>query len=467
MRKVLYGKFAALYAILGVIGFFLTFTLGSRLVENQLQENIGRKLYSESTAIASGDNVKYNITSSNLDSLSQNLKALSTYQDAQIWVMNTDSEILLNTAKYSKEPESLTDFDPTAWGSSYYQIGNFYGYFNENMMSVIAPITSNMNIRGYVVMHYPMRALYEERDRIRSSLILIFVLIYVLFSSLVVFFAFYVYRPLQKITKGANEFAQGNLTYHIPVKTDDEMGYLAATLNYMSDELDKNGQYQRNFIANVSHDFRSPLTSIKGYVEAIADGTIPVELQGKYLEIVSREAERLEKLTRSLLTLNDLDVKTRMMNIRAFDINKIIKNTAASFEGTCRKRQILLELILSGESLYALADMEQIQQVLYNLLDNAIKFSPDQSSITIETTEKGDTIFVSVKDRGVGIEKENLPKIWERFYKIDASRGKDKKGTGLGLSIVKEIINAHNQNINVISTKGVGTEFIFTLSKAE
>ena len=128
------------------------------------------------------------------------------------------------------------------------------------------------------------------------------------------------------------------------------------------------------------------------------------------------------------------------------------------------KRQ---ELLLSGHELYVKADMEQIQQVLYNLLDNAIKFSNDDSSIQIETTVKIGKVFVSVKDHGTGIPKESLNKIWDRFYKIDTSRGKDRKGTGLGLSIVKEIINAHNQNIDVISTEGVGTEFIFTLEKSK
>ena len=202
-------------------------------------------------------------------------------------------------------------------------------------------------------------------------------------------------------------------------------------------------------------------------MNAILDGTIPYEMQGRYLKIIAFESERLEKLTRSLLTLNELDMKKRMMHIHRFDINDTIKNTAATFEGICTSRQIRLELLLSGHELYVRADMEQIQQVLYNLLDNAIKFSHDDSSIQIETTVKSGKVFVSVKDHGTGIPKESLNKIWERFYKIDASRGKDRKGTGLGLSIVKEIINAHNQTIDVISTEGIGTEFIFTLEKAK
>ena len=290
---------------------------------------------------------------------------------------------------------------------------------------------------------------------------------YLLVAVLFIFYSFHVRKPLNEITKGASEFANGNLSYQIPVDSENELGYLAQNLNYMADKLNRNGEYQRQFISNISHDFRSPLTSIKGYVEAMIDGTIPVEMQEKYLKIISYEAERLEKLTRGLLTLNELDIQKRMLNIQSFDINQIIKSTAASFEGTCTTRQILLELVLSGKELYARADIEQIQQVLYNLLSNAIKFSPDRSTITIETTEKNDKIFVSVKDHGIGIPKSSINKIWERFYKIDRSRGKDQKGTGLGLAIVKEIISAHGQHINVISTEGVGTEFIFTLEKAK
>ena len=318
-----------------------------------------------------------------------------------------------------------------------------------------------------MAIHYLMSDLYQSRSSLLWIIQLLFVVTYLLVAVLFIFYSFHVRKPLHEITKGASEFANGNLSYQIPVDSENELGYLAKNLNHMADKLNRNGEYQRQFISNISHDFRSPLTSIKGYVEAMIDGTIPVEMQEKYLKIISYEAERLEKLTRGLLTLNELDIQKRMLNIQSFDINQVIKSTAASFEGTCTTRQILLELVLSGKELYARADIGQIQQVLYNLLSNAIKFSPDHSTITIETTEKNDKIFVSVKDHGIGIPKSSINKIWERFYKIDRSRGKDQKGTGLGLAIVKEIISAHGQHINVISTEGVGTEFIFTLEKAK
>lgn len=193
------------------------------------------------------------------------------------------------------------------------------------------------------------------------------------------------------------------------------------------------------------------------------DGTIPHEMQDKYLNIILFETERLNKLTQSMLELNKYGAKGTMLDISSFDINNTIKLVVQSFEGTCQEKKISFELILTGHTSFVCADMSKIQQVLYNLIDNAIKFSNPDSTITIETTEKNEKVFISVKDTGIGIPKESLKKIWERFYKTDLSRGKDKRGTGLGLAIVKEIISAHNENINVISTEGVGTEFIFTL----
>ena len=292
---------------------------------------------------------------------------------------------------------------------------------------------------------------------------IVILIIYVLSFIILLGVHFLIYRPLVKITNAAKQYASGNLDVVIPVNTQDEIGYLSASLNSMSSQLKDMEDYQKKFVANVSHDFRSPLTSIKGYVEAMADGTIPPEMQGKYLNIILFETERLTDLTRDLLTLNEFDTKDLLLDKTDFDIHEVIRNTAASFEGTCTAKKISIELLLATRTLYVHADRHKIQQVLYNLLDNAIKFSNPESTITIETTPRGDKVYTSVKDYGIGIPKSSINKIWERFYKSDLSRGKDKKGTGLGLSIVKEIIQAHNENINVISTEGVGTEFIFSL----
>ena len=197
------------------------------------------------------------------------------------------------------------------------------------------------------------------------------------------------------------------------------------------------------------------------------DGTIPYEMQEKYLDIVIFETERLRKLTSSLLTLNSYDTKKTLLDIGTFDINLMIKNTVATFEGVCNPKKISFVLTFSNREQYVTADIGKIQQVLYNLIDNAVKFSYPNSSIQIQVTEQNEKVFISVKDSGIGIPKDSVSKVFDRFYKTDLSRGKDKTGTGLGLSIAKEIVLAHKENIDVISTEGVGTEFIFSLAKAK
>lgn len=469
MNRTLYWKFLVTYALLGLAAFLLISTAGSKMIELEVTEATASRLNNEALSVASSQASRYYQNGTSLADTYSNLASLSAYQNSQIWLISPSGEILLNTDQPLNEdsPEVLNGFDPVALGSGYYSTGRFFGYFRQEMLSVMVPVKTNLSIRGYLAIHTSLTDIYYQRERILADVYLLFLMIYAMFFLLLLLFSFAVYRPLQRIIRGAQEYAGGNLPYQIPVKSHDEMGYLASTLNFMSDELNKSGEYQRKFIANVSHDFRSPLTSIKGYVEAIQDGTIPPEMQGKYLDIVIFETERLNKLTQSMLTLNRLDGKGQMLEITSFDINAIIKNTAASFEGTCRSRHITIELLLAAQVLYVSADMEKIQQVLYNLLDNAVKFSDRDSSIRIETTEKHGKVFISVKDSGIGIPRRDINKIWERFYKIDSSRGKDRKGTGLGLAIVKEIISAHNQNINVISTEGVGTEFVFSLDKGK
>ena len=359
----------------------------------------------------------------------------------------------------------LENFDPTSFGTSYYMIGNFFGEFSEETLSVISPINYNYRVRGYLVIHSDMTTLIAEKESILNMIYIALAIFLLLVLAGLLLIGWIVYRPLNKISKAASEYAAGNLTYQIPLNTEDEFGHLADSMNYMARELNEMEEYERKFVANISHDFRSPLTSIKGYVEAMMDGTIPVELQEKYFKIVLFETDRLKKLTEEILTLGAFGSKRGMLDITTFDINGIIKNTAATFEGRCRERKISIELIFENKQEKVTADIGKIQQVLYNLLDNAIKFSSDGSSIEVETTVKHEKVFISVKDHGIGIPKDSQKKIWERFYKIDSSRGKDKRGTGLGLAIVKEIVQAHEEHINVISTEGVGTEFTFSLPK--
>ena len=268
MRRTLYRKLILIYVILAIAGFTLISTVGSRMVEDSLVSSASTSLYREATQIASKQGDLYYHSERSLTDLYNSLSALACYHNSQIWLISADGEILLNTAAALDEenPEIIDGFDPVALGSEYYSTGTFFGYFEDKMLSVMVPVTSDFRINGYVAIHLPLQDVYQQRESLLARIDFLFLLVFGLSFVILIFFSLVVYRPLKKIINGAKEYASGNLTHKIDVKSHDEMGYLASTLNYMSGELNKTSEYQRKFVANVSHDFRSPLTSIKGYV---------------------------------------------------------------------------------------------------------------------------------------------------------------------------------------------------------
>lgn len=465
MRSTLYLKFTFIYIIFGFLSIFTIATLGSELVTSRLEKNTGAELYKEANLIATDYLPGYFTEALSASDVQVQLSGMQTYLDADIWFTDENGEMIRSAQRQSSNfsPLKIENFNPAEAGGSQYLFGTYHDYFPEKMITVLAPVTEGFLTRGYLLIHKPYEDLADIHHHIMLITYIVFLVIYLLSFSILLGVHYFVYRPLRKITEAAKQYASGNLEHEIHINTEDEIGYLSASLNYMSSQIRDMNDYQKKFIANVSHDFRSPLTSIKGYVNAMADGTIPTELYDKYLKIILFETERLTDLTQDLLTLNEFDTKELLLDKSGFDIHEIIRNTATSFEGTCTSKKISIELLFASKVLPVYADKRKIQQVLYNLLDNAIKFSNPDSIVSIETTERSGKVFISVKDFGIGIPKKSLNQIWERFYKTDLSRGKDKKGTGLGLAIVKEIMKAHGENINVVSTEGVGTEFIFSL----
>ena len=470
MKRTIYLKFLLGYAIFGIFSYVLIATYVPDMLTRYFVQEESSSLYQEAVLIADTYASKLYTSEISLESVKDQLDALTVFLDADIWILNPSGRLVLDsTHPLDVETVQIIEgFDPAKFTGNYYMVGNFFDYFSTTQLSVMAPIISNYQINGYVVIHsdynsYVLNSCYS----LQGAIFLCFGILFLLSLIILIFFSGFVYAPLRRITKATEQYATGNYHYELQPDSDDEIGYLAGILSYMASEIARSEDDQKKFVANVSHDFRSPLTSIRGYLEAMLDGTIPPELYPKYLNIVLNETERLTKLTNGLLQLNNLNTKGMLLEKTHFDINKVIRDTAASFEGTCNKKNIRLQLLLTGEQMLVHADMGKIQQVLYNLLDNAIKFSNSDSSIKIETTEKKNKLHISVKDYGIGIPKEEVKLIWDRFYKSDSSRGKDKKGTGLGLSITKEIIQSHGENINVISTQGAGSEFIFTLPISE
>ena len=469
MKRRLYQKLILAWICFAVLSFVSVAGITSSLVEKHLIKNRTEGMYREANVIAAGRLAQNYTERASLQDTYTNLLAVASYQSMRLWLMDSNGKILIDTAVGYDQSKitQLDSFDPVSLSGNYYQTGRFFDYFDEDMLSVVAPITSNYITKGYIAVHYEKNKLETEKNSILNCSYITLAMILALSLIVLITFTFVVYFPIRRIIHGADEYAAGNLNYKIPVESNDEIGYLAASMNYMAGELNNSGESQRKFISNISHDFRSPLTSIQGYVQAMKDGVIPADNQEKYLDIILYETERLTKLTSNLIDMNNYDRDNIMLEQESFDIHKAVKMTCESLEGTASNKKITFTYnFCEPEELLVYADKQKILQVLRNLCDNAIKFSHEESEICLHTFTKGEKVFISIKDSGIGIPREDLNLIWDRFYKTDLSRGKDKLGSGLGLAICREIINAHKQTIDVVSTVGVGSEFVFTLPKA-
>lgn len=275
-----------------------------------------------------------------------------------------------------------------------------------------------------------------------------------------------VIRPVREVNEIVQRYSRGDYNARIPISNTQEATQLALSFNQMADQLKDLEETRRSFVANVSHELRSPLTSMKGFLEAMEDGTIPVEERDEYIGIVLAETRRMALMVNDLLDLARIESGKTSLHLETFDINELVRRTLLTFEARIYERRMDVEIKFAQEQCFVEADSAQISQVLRNLIDNAIKYSPEDSKLRIATYALRHEVYVSVQDFGQGIPEEDVPHIFERFYKVEKARTPSKQsGTGLGLSIVKRIIDQHGQRITINSTKGKGTTFLFTLKR--
>ena len=274
-------------------------------------------------------------------------------------------------------------------------------------------------------------------------------------------------EPLDEMTAAARRFAHGDFSVRVREdKGTDELAALTRSFNNMADSLERSEELRNEFIANVSHELKTPMTTIAGFADGILDGTIPKEEEDKYLATIADETRRLSRLVRHMLSLSRMRSEgSDMTKRRDFDLNELIIRTLLNFDTRAEDKKLDMDLQLPEDHMMVTADPDSITQVIYNLLDNAIKFADEGSTITLALWKQNGKAYVSVKDRGDTIPPDDLPLIFDRFHKSDRSRSKDRDGVGLGLYLVKSILDAHNEDIAVTSADGV-TEFVFTLTLA-
>lgn len=277
--------------------------------------------------------------------------------------------------------------------------------------------------------------------------------------------------PLRQMSRAAKKMAVGKFDARIPVKGKDEVAELAESFNHMADSLENLETMRNTFMANVSHDLRTPMTTISGFIDNILVGAIPPEEQPYYLSVIKEEVRRLSRLVSSLLDISRLQAGDRKLSMTSFDICETARLILISFEQKIDEKKLNVDFICDDDRMFVLADRDAVYQVLYNICDNAVKFASygGEYKIAISYSDEGKhkKVFVSVYNQGEGISEEDLPYVFERFYKADKSRGIDKKGVGLGMFIAKTIIDAHGEKIHVKSRKNEFCEFTFTLECGE
>ncbi len=346
-------------------------------------------------------------------------------------------------------------------------IGTLGGLFNVTMLTVAKPIMIDESVMGAVFVNLPI----PEIHKIRSDVFHIFlvatccvVLIALLFTYIL---SSRMTKPIKAINNAAKSIAGGDFARRVSIDAENEIGELGETFNKMADSIEQLEHVRRSFIANVSHELRTPMTTITGFVEGIMDGTIPPERHEQYLAIVLDESKRLSRLVTDLLDVSKMEQGEFPLEIREFDINEMIRLNIIKSEKRITEKDIQLTVSFQSENQRVLADKDSIQRVITNLMDNAIKFTENGGFMDIRTGLNNGKVFVAIQNSGIGIAKNELTHVFDRFYKTDKSRSQDKSGAGLGLYIVKNIIQSHGENIWAESKQGEFARFNFTLKPAK
>lgn len=350
----------------------------------------------------------------------------------------------------------------------YIHYGNLGGMLKDTHIVCAKKIITGGEIRGYVL---SLSSTSTEDSLISTARrAVINSSIWVMFAAVIAvyFITERIIHPLRTMTVASKKFAKGDFETRVNVYGEDEVAQLGRAFNNMAESLQNLEKMRNSFLASVSHDLRTPMTTISGFIDGITSGAIPPEKHDYYLGIISAEVHRLSRLVSQLLDISRLESGDRKFNFTDFDVAEVARIILISFEQKIESKRLDVEFDAESDKMIAYADKDAIYQVVYNLCHNAIKFSYDcgKFAIKICRVDNG-KIQVSVFDEGQIIPEEDINMIFERFYKIDKSRGLDKSGVGLGLYICKTIVEAHGENIYVKSKEGIGTEFGFTLKEGE
>ncbi|MCL2321032.1 MAG: ATP-binding protein [Oscillospiraceae bacterium] len=414
----------------------------------------------------------YKIYSLNKNKLK--LEDISDKLDLDIILFDDKGSTNLDMMKYSSYPKSIEPnlhlkeeyFKELEYNNIVELKGKFFDGSKASVYSIFVPIFANNKLQLIVNINTEL----SDIDSLiwnANIFILIFGVIMLILSSL--FLLFFskkaIVNPLKKFNDVLYKISTGEVNKRVDFKSNDEFGTLANSLNKMADSIENSERNRQEFISNVSHELRSPITSINGFISGMLDGVIPESKTKHYLSIASNEIKRLIRLINDLLDLSSIDNQSLNIDIEKIDIVDLIKFSVEKFIPKMKQKNLLLDLEFEESKLMVLTCKDKIIQVLTNLIDNAVKYSKKEGRLSILVISKGNKVYVSIYNEGNQIPEESLNRLWERFYRIDKSRT-SKESTGLGLSIVRAIIGRLKEDIWVENVGTTGVEFTFTIQKA-
>lgn len=477
MAKTLFGKIF----FMAVMIIFVSFILTSALMYSQLMEYIDENQIDELNSIAEHiseltGQLLYEENDTVQSMFKKYIDNQCRHTGCSIVIINSESDVLVTGGGVGlvNEDGSLKIdekyIQSTLDGEAVCEAinrKNGGGYISDSLLvtnPVIIEVDGEEKVWGAVAVCKPL----PQIRQIRNNLMNIFVLAQAV-AVLVAFLFCYIIsrrisRPISRLNAAAKAVAAGDFTKKV-APSSGELGELITSFNSMTDALREIDANRSSFISNVSHELRTPMTIISGFVEGIIDGTIAEEDRTKYLGIVLSETQRLSRLVTDLLETSRLESGKIKLAMKPFDINELIRKGIISYEQAITEKGVDVEAEFMYEQIYVSGDEDSIYRVISNLMDNAIKFVPQNGTIKIKSVVKGQRVEVSIENSGDGISEKDLAHIWERFYKTDKSRSMDKRGVGLGLYLVKTIMNQHGGSIWAESKEGEFTRFTFTLDK--
>lgn len=469
MRKSIFTDFFCLCAAVFISAVICIGTVLLLVSEEHYKSNRFNYLSVKSETII--NTVRGSIAeNSGLDTakLSEALAPLSDTLDTDITLTDPDGVALVCS---EASPCSHTDkkINPQAIsritedGAS--ELSNFNGYYEDSSFVFAQKI--NIETETYIILiRLRSNTLTGHMLTLVAALIISSVLILSVAFTIIYTASRRLLSPIREMTMAAQRFGEGDFSKKLYVTDDNELGYLATQLNDMANSLEQLEETRKSFISNVSHELKTPMTTIGGFVDGILDGTIPESQHRHYMKIVSAEVGRLSRLVRSMLNISKYEAGELKLSTEDFDILPVILQTLTSFEKNIDEKNIDIQ-IQDADGCRINADPDLTGQVVYNLIENAVKFVNKGGYIRFSFSADGDMCSVSIRNSGDGLKEQEISKVFDRFYKTDESRGIDPGGVGLGLSIVSSIIKLHNGKIVVSSEPDQYTEFTFSLRKAE